>query len=295
MEQVKTSGVYCPFCQTFKESKYFHYSPNPFHHKYLPYCKPCCSEKLKSYIQATNSEGAGLWIFLAELGIPFKRQVWENTEEMIRSATGTGRKPDWFLTYLKFLELTGDRVEGFWQSDVMLDNFLEIGKEVELEPKETDYSEQATIWGKFLTEDGELDIEAYDYLINTFNEYTKTIFDLDTNLTNRYRDLAKCELRLRRANESGDGGEISKAQDALNKQLALLKLNEFASNQKTDEQKAFEKKAVMIEYTKPAECEDLKKYLDMVGYEKEKAILMRSIRNAICNSREYPDIPKEEQ
>ena len=31
----------------------------------------------------------------------------------------------------------------------------------------------------------------------------------------------------------------------------------------------------------------------MVGYDKEKAILMRSIQNAICGTREYPDVSKE--
>ena len=54
-----------------------------------------------------------------------------------------------------------------------------------------------------------------------------------------------------------------------------------------------ENNIAMIEFSKPAECEDLKKYLDMVGYDKEKAILMRSIRNAICGTRDYPDVSKE--
>ena len=50
----------------------------------------------------------------------------------------------------------------------------------------------------------------------------------------------------------------------------------------------------MIEQFEPAECEDLKKYIDMVGYEKDKAQLMRSLRNAIAETRLYPDITKEE-
>ena len=73
-----------------------------------------------------------------------------------------------------------------------------------------------------------------------------------------------------------------------------MKLNEFKSHNKTDEQLAFEKRVAMIEYTKPSECEDLKVYLDMVGYEKEKGLMMRSLRNAIAGTRDYPDIPKEE-
>ena len=117
---------------------------------------------------------------------------------------------------------------------------------------------------------------------------------MDANLIRRYRDLSKAELGKREADESGDIQKIAKAQDILNKQLALLNLNEFKNRNKTDEQLAFEKRVAMIEYTKPSECEDLKKYLDAVGYEKEKGLMMRSIRNAIAGTRDYPDIPKEE-
>lgn len=90
----------------------------------------------------------------------------------------------------------------------------------------------------------------------------------DINTVNRYKDLAIAELRLRKANERGDISEIAKCQDILNKQLSLLNLNHFENNTKTKEDLLLEKKINMIEFEKPAECEDLKKYLDMVGFEK---------------------------
>ena len=117
---------------------------------------------------------------------------------------------------------------------------------------------------------------------------------MDVNLEKRYRDLAKCELRLRRANESADGGEIGKAQESLNKQLALLKMNDFQSNIKSEEQRFIEKRIAYLEHSGPAECEDLTRFLDKVGYEKERATPMRAIRNAIAETHEYPDIPKGE-
>ena len=279
---------YCINCQSAKPFSNFH-NHVIVGKKYLPMCKSCCSKKLKEYIAATKNDVAGLWCLLAELGIPFLREVWEPTQKIVFESTNAGRKPDLFLTYLRTLKELSIGVEGFWQSDMMLDDFIKIGEDsVEEKIKEIiDLNEQQRIWGKFEPED-------YEFLNFTFNEYTQELLEMDANLIRRYRDLAKAELRKRKADESGDIQEIKNAQNILNNQLSLLKLNEFKSHNKTDEQLAFEKRVAMIEYTKPSECEDLKVYLDMVGYEKEKGLMMRSLRNAIAGTRDYPDIPKEE-
>ena len=278
---------YCSNCQSSKVFSNFH-NHVIVGKKYLPMCKACCTKKLKDYIAVTKSEGAGLWCLLAELGIPFLREVWEPTQKIVFESTNAGRKPDLFLTYIRTLKELGNIVEGFWQSDMMLDDFVEIGESKKEEAKEVvDLNEQQRIWGKF-------ELEDYDFLNFTFKEYTQDLLEMDANLIRRYRDLAKAELRKRKADESGDIQEIKNAQNILNNQLSLLKLNEFKSHNKTDEQLAFEKRVAMIEYTKPSECEDLKVYLDMVGYEKEKGLMMRSLRNAIAGTRDYPDIPKEE-
>ena len=170
-------------------------------------------------------------------------------------------------------------------------NFVDREKEIEA----LNLDEEQIIWGKYLTEDGQLDIDAYRFLNQTMEDYTGTMGQLDANTEKRFRDLCRCELRLRKANEAGDGGEISKAQDSLNKQLSLLSLDNFKKQYISEEKRFCEKRIALIEHTKPAECEDLQKYIDMVGYEREKAIPMRSIRNAIVGTREYPDIPPEEQ
>ena len=283
----RMTEAYCINCQSSKAFSNFH-GHIVVGKKYLPICKTCCTKKLKDYITATKSEGAGLWCLLAELGIPFLKEVWEPTQKIVFESTSAGRKPDLFLTYLRTIKELGIVVEGFWQSDMMLDDFIDIGESYQEEDEEiVDLNEQQRIWGKFESED-------YDFLNFTFNEYTQNLLDMDANLIRRYRDLAKAELRKRKADESGDIQEIKNAQNILNNQLSLLKLNEFKSHNKTDEQLAFEKRVAMIEYTKPSECEDLKVYLDMVGYEKEKGLMMRSLRNAIAGTRDYPDIPKEE-
>lgn len=282
----RMTEAYCMNCQSSKAFSNFH-GHIVVGKKYLPICKTCCTKKLKDYITATKSEGAGLWCLLAELGIPFLREVWEPTQKIVFESTSAGRKPDLFLTYLRTIKELGIVVEGFWQSDMMLNDFIDIGESHQEEDEEiVDLNEQQRIWGKFESED-------YDFLNFTFKEYTQNLLDMDANLIRRYRDLAKAELRKRKADESGDIQEIAKAQDNLKKMLDMLKLSDFQSKQMSDEKRAFEYNVSLVENFRPAECEQLQEYLDKVGYEKEKAILMRSIRNAIAETREYPDIPKE--
>lgn len=285
---MNTNKKVCGCCQTAKSPNQFHKSPMSSG-QFLPICKLCCKEKLKAYTEITGSESAAFWLVLSELGVPFIKEVWDNFQVFKATATPS---TDLIMAYLRTLSESGMKIEGFWQSDVMLDMLMDSVVDRDVEKEELDLTEQQKIWGKFMS-DGKLDVEAYQFLNETFEDYTKELYDMDANLEKRYRDLAKCELRLRKANESGDGGEISKAQDSLNKQLALLKMNEFQSKQLSDEKRAFEYNVSLIENYRPAECEQLQEYLDRVGYEKEKAILMRSIRNAIAETREYPDIPKE--
>ena len=279
---------YCPQCESSKPFNSFH--PHiVVGQKYMPWCKTCTGAKLREYIKKTRSEGAGLWCLLAECGIPFLRDVWNSTQKIISEGTGAGRKPDLFLTYVRTLKEFGIIVEGFWQSDVMLDEFIEVYGEGKEEQEELlDLKEQERIWGKFEPED-------YDFLNFTFNEYTQELLEMDANLIRRYRDLAKAELRKRKADESGDIQEIAKAQDNLKKMLDMLNLSDFKKNESDERKQFIDRIAWMIEETEPAEEEDESKYRDIAGYEKIYDSFMRSMRNILTGDRNYPDIPPEGQ
>ena len=287
---MNTNKKVCGCCQTAKAPAQFHKSPLSSG-QFLPICKLCCKDKLKAYTEITGSESAAFWLVLSELGVPFIKEVWDKFQTFKTTAMPS---TDLIMAYLRALSESGIKVDGFWQSDVMLDMLMDSVVDRDTEREELDLDEQQKIWGKFVS-DGKLDVEAYDILNRAFEKYTKDLDEPDENYEERIRDLCKCELRLRRANENGDGAEISKAQDSLNKQLTMLKMNEFQSKQLSDEKRAFEYNVSLIEHYRPAECEELQEYLDKVGYEKEKAILMRSIRNSVAETRDYPDIPKEYQ
>ena len=155
------------------------------------------------------------------------------------------------------------------------------GKEV------VNLNEQQRIWGKFEPED-------YEFLNFTFNEYTQELLEMDANLIRRYRDLAKAELRKRKADESGDMNEIKNAQSVLNNQLTLLKLNNFKDNKQSDTEKFIERMAWNIENTKPSECEDTEIYKDYSNFGVKWEDILRTVKNLVAGTREYPDIPKDE-
>ena len=284
----RTTEAYCCNCQSAKNFSTFH-AHVIVGKKYLPFCKTCCNKKLRDYISITKSEGAGLWCLLAELGIPFFKEVWENTQKIVFEATGAGRKPDLLLTYLRTFKEFGIVAQGFWQSDMMLDDFMEIGENKEEDNKEViDLNEQQRIWGRF-------EVEDYDFLNFTFNEYTQNLLEMDANLIRRYRDLAKAELRKRKADESGDIQEIAKAQDNLKKMLDMLNLSDFKKGESDERKQFIDRIAWMIEETEPAEEEDENKYRDIAGYEELYSDFMRSMRNILTGDRRYPDIPPEGQ
>lgn len=288
----------CGCCQRNKTPSSFYRTPIHEKKEIIPICKSCINTKIKEYKDKTNSDKKAFWCVLAECGVPFIFNIYEKTETAYNMSKDKS-KIDFLSLYLRIMTDGDKEIYGFWQSDVMLTDFQndEIKKpSKQTKKKKVAFNSDAEIenWGRILDDDGNLDIDAYRFLNKELERYTSSILDMDANLENRYRDLAKCELRLRKANEKGEGNEISKAQDSLNKQLSLLGLDNFKSQNISEEKKFCEKRIALIEHFKPAECEDLKKYIDMVGYEREKAIPMRAIKNAIAGSRDYPDISQEE-
>lgn len=279
----------CGCCQVAKTPNQFHKSPMSSG-QFLPICKMCCKEKLKTYAEITGSESAAFWLVLAELGVPFIKKAWDNFQSFKATATAN---TDLIMAYLRTLSEIEIRIDGFWQSDVMLDMLMDSLVDRENDREELDLVVQQKIWGKFIS-DGKLDVEAYQFLNETFEDYTKDLLDMDTNLILRYRDLAKAEFRKRKADESGDMNEIKNAQSVLNNQLTLLKLNNFKDNKQSDTEKFIERMAWNIENTKPSECEDTKIYKDYSNFGVKWEDILRTVKNLVAGTREYPDIPKDE-
>lgn len=285
------STLYCPCCKEHKGYNSFFKSPLLDDDKYVVFCKPCLNKKLDRYKKKIKNDKLAVWSVLAECKVPFIKTVYEQSEAL-QTVGSKYKKPEFLTTYFRCMYECGESYHGFWESDVMADELMDK-KRIEENKNVFNGDEEIQKWGKIVDEKGKLDIEAYNYLNLHFNQYTQELPNMDVNLENRYRDLVRCELRLRRANEKGDGNEISKAQDSLNKQLALLKLNEFKNNKQSDTEKFIERMAWNIENTKPAECEDTKIYKDYSNFGIKWEDIMRTVKNLVAGSRDYPDIPKD--
>ena len=285
----RTTQTWCVGCMKPKEKTGFIQSLNPHHNKLLPLCRSCLNARFKEYQDELKSGGAALWCLCAEMGYPVIKEYYDiAVKRNFESPKGTSL----FMSYHNTLKDMGFQIEGFWQSDMMLDDFIDVNVNKEsIEDKEKDKAldlvEQEKIWGKFEAEDYELLNELYDM-------YTKNLFSVDIPMELRYRDLCKAELRKRKADENGDINEIAKAQDNIKKILELLKLDKFQSNTKTDVEKTLEYQIAMMEKYKPAELEDISAYEDYCGCHNLENQLMRPLRNLIAGTRDYPSITKEE-
>lgn len=282
----KPTLIYCPCCKTEQPISHFYPAYGRQWQETVPLCIDCCDAKLKEYSEIVG-EPSALYTVLGEIGIPYIRDVYQ---EVVDSRNRGGSKPKVVGAYIKRLQRYSTIYNGFWDSDVELSELMKREARDRREGS-MDMNEMQRIWGKFQLEEMN---EAYEFLEQTFIDYTSDI-ELDANLEKRYRDLCKAEYRLRKAYESGDTQEISKAQANLQSLLKLLKLDNFQANEKDEREKFIDRLAWMIEQTEPAEEEDREKYRDIAGFEQAFKNIMRSMRNLIAGTKEYPDIPREER
>ena len=284
----RSTQYWCVGCMKQKDKTGFIQSLNPYHNKYLPLCRACVNVRYEEYHKKLKSEGAALWCLCAEMGYPVIREYYNIA--MGRRKDTTVAKQNLFMLYHNTLKELGFVIEGFWQSDMKLSDFVDTGTErEEAEDKPPlDLTEMERLWGKF-------EVEDYELLNAFFDMYTQDLPNMDTALELRYRDLCKAELRKRKADENGDIGEITKAEESLRKNMALLKLDKFQDNKQSEVEKHIERMCWMVENTKPCECEDLEKYKDFSGFGIKWAEIMRCMRNLLAGTRDYPEIQKGEE
>lgn len=273
--------MFCPYCGKEKQDSQFYKSPIKTG-EYIKPCKSCVTELYKQALEYTKDQGAALWSTCMQTGIPMRRAEYTACLETLEKAA-KGKKPSLFMLYHTYLSTSPDKLTGVWDSDMELSNFKDLG---DVAKGETDEVALKARWRKQWG--GDYEDEDCQWLDDMFDSYTADIFEMDTAMEMRYRDLCKLEL------EQYKNGVNKDTQSQIKTLMSLLKLDDFKSNQKSDAERAFEKRIAWVEYTKPSECEDLTRFVDMVGYEKDKGENMRSLRNAVAGTRDYPAIPKEE-
>ncbi len=277
----RNENMFCPYCGKEKQDGQFYKSPIKTG-EYIKPCKSCVTELYKQALEYTKDQGAALWSTCMQTGIPMRRAEYTACLDTLEKAA-KGKKPSLFMLYYTYLSTSPDKLTGVWDSDMELSNFKDLGEEVRAETDDVAlHARWRRQWG------GDYEDEDCQWLDDMFDSYTADIFEMDTAMEMRYRDLCKLEL------EQYKHGVNKDTQAQIKTLMSLLKLDDFKSNQKSDAERAFEKRIAWVEYKKPSECEDLTRFVDIVGYEKDKGEKMRSLRNAVAGTRDYPAIPREE-
>lgn len=292
---MKGTESICSRCRQIKSVKEFSNGYGAQANKKVHLCKECCSYKLDKYKEYVGEEGA-FWLLCAELGIPYIQGIYEIAKEALEKGVKTNSVkviPNIVDMYISKLSRGETVYNGFWDSDTMLDDIINKYKGIKQKEEPTkDLDLMRQRWGNFPDEEAN---DAYEFLERTFDDYTSEILEMDANLANRYRDLCMAEYSKRKAQESGDIADIAKAQSNLSNILKLLKLDDFKPKNIDPREKFIDRLIFMIEEDEPAELEDREKYRDIAGFEKSFSEIMRSMKNLIAGTREYPDIPRDER
>lgn len=288
--KLKVDEAYCYVCNETKNRQNSFlkiYNPHAIR-RVTPICTECLSKIYSEYYSKFNRPDSAMWCICADIGVPFKYDVWNKLVADYEQRRETNKSDN---PVSKYLELLGDNYDGFWQSDRMLDSFQKISKDEKIETEQElldRRKRQVKDWGYFQDED-------LDYLDFVYKDYTENIGKLDKITINRYRDLCKAELLKRKADISGDAGEIDKARKNVTEMLKLLHLDNFKGNERDDKDKRLDRIIWNIENTKPCECEDLDKYRDFSGMSKTWEHIMRCVQNLCAGTKNYPKIPKNEK
>lgn len=287
MEINRAKERYCPCCSTVKEKSKFYPSPIAAN-EYLPYCKECVGKKYRAASQALDSKWGALWCVCMEMGVPLLRDKFNLLKAQYDGLDGKGRRPEPFGFYLALLKDGGVQYRGIFDSDMQLSEFVDLGIEQSPEePTQKDMDAQRKQWDKVWGKD--YDDEDCQRLDEYFEDYTQDLFEMDMAMTMRYRDLCRAELKQFKG--EGDKDTFNQIKTL----MSMLKLDDFKDNKQSETEKFIERMAFTIENTKPAECEDLEKYKDFSGFGKTWDGLMRCLKNLVAGSRDYPQIPREEQ
>ena len=286
---------YCPCCDKVKTViqfiKDYRYDNKEV---YLPLCKQC-SENIADKISKQYGAVVGVWSAAMQNGVPMMQKAWKRAQDLLKISNDTGL----FMAYYAGLKDTVGNYSGVWQSDCWYGTFIapvEVADTTQIGIKQYTTEELQQIftdWGKFTDNSGGIDYDAYEFLIPRYEQYIKDVNGLTNAMSMQYKNLCKAEWQKIKADESGDISAIDKAQKLVNGFLGVLKLDDFAV-EKSDTDRFIDRLIWRIEETEPAEIEDETKYVDVVGHEKIFQSIMRSLRNIVANSRDFPAVPPEE-
>lgn len=275
---VKVKESYCITHGRMLPIQEFYESKNEWHlNKVMPYCKACCNNMFKKYLDQYRTLEAACYLTCAHNGIPFIKKVFEAFEDEIN---GYKNPSQYFGIYLKLLHKMSTKAEkqkwtDFGWSDAdyrSMNTVLKSEESLKNQEKELGY-----LWGT------DKDIDQLTYLEHRWEIYTKDK-ELEPYQEQLYRNLCCADLQI---HENEDIETAMKIQRQCAKDLGL---DQFDKQQrKTDVEQMLEYDIFLLEQNEPAEYYQNKEmYKDFRGIHKGWITeIMRPVINLITGSKEY--------
>ena len=186
------------------------------------YCKDCCDQIFDYYISQGYTPKSALYYVLQKIDIPFISEVDEKALDRNKIKKMVSIK-----LYIQELQRNVAK-KHLWNN--FSDTDVDI-KEMDLPINQKtitadDVKTRLDNWGI------QESIEDYNFLDETFNKYTKDIQIINQGQEDKYRDLCRDRLLLRKINDKRyDGAEtLDTVQKRIDRQMESLKINEFDSN-----------------------------------------------------------------
>lgn len=277
----KTIDGFCHCCYQYKPHSDFyktkdHYS---FSEK-VPFCKECVLKIFNNFMTKTKKLDSAIYYTCAKLDLPFIKEVYEGMVQI----TSTQKSPNYFGNYVSQLELRrkkGDTWNTFINSDVTPSEITTIN--ARKESLENQVDELKNIWGR------NFDFDDINFLEYRFTMYTDGL-KLSVSQEKLYRDLCILELQQRKLVESNS--PTKEIQKQIMDIMSILKIDKFKEErEKGVGERMLETWIGIEEQTDPADYyKDKEKFADFCNIGKDYGNIMRSLKNLLTGSREYPDI-----
>ncbi len=292
--KVKSKSTTICYCvrdsREYPSDRFFqHPNTDNFPSGFVPFCKDCCNDMIKYYLQRTETMESALWYTCARLDMPFIKKVYESALKAYNNASKTQLEDNTIINYYynylwgtKSRKTALDKWESFADSDV---DFKDIKAVVKSDENIKAQKEELQLnWGIQESEDD------YKFLTYLYNKYTKNINIENPQQEDLYRDLCLARLEKRKVEEGKLETDLTKVQSRILTLMNKLKLDDFESTKpkSLSEQLMFAKIA-QIELTKPCDLyREPKKYKDFNKVRKYyQDICLRALKNTLAGTRDF--------
>lgn len=267
---------YCRHCNKFMEYDEFYVTTNPYIDKNgkLSICKACLLEIFNDFYYTYQDYKKAFFSFCQNVDIIYDEKSVENA---IRLLTEDPRGENIVTKYWRAVK---NNIRG--QSIRYKDSKVNATVQNSLEKTTADERRKQLklIWGEFSDQD-------YEYLENTYNEYTSSFGISGPNERDGYRVLAILLLKQRETPANRDIIAAIKAQY----EMLGIDPKQLRKESKEKGARTLGIEIATMEKTEPAEFyQDKKMYFDYDGLEKDIIELKRAQKNHLTGSRDFNNI-----